>query len=283
MTGLALRPGRLDGCAHDPKAPRLEPETLRRSHNLARRAAARFAQVYEQRRRRAFRAEWPELLAREKPAVDPRVADFEYRRSERVEALILMMSVLLRHLDFGSSKVLLDGDLDKGLSVERLADEAELPLRRAERALRTLRTAGILSFTEQKRKKVEGCGRCRSTLVKCKCAPGARTELWVADAAVRKITPRFFSKLGHDIQHAYQKLREKLNRRRPRVPNNGRIGDLRIPTRKRIISGAMGPQSTQQMPSSVSEWSTQEIMRLIEKGMPAKEAFEIVRRTRRQE
>jgi DNA-binding transcriptional regulator YhcF (GntR family) len=279
LVELALARARKDGCNHDPDAPRLVPEAFgKRAHRFARAVVERFGKlIYHQRRTKVFRADWPELLARE--SGDEQGA-YEGRRSERLEAVCLVLGSLMRHLDFGSSRVILDAEVDRGVAVTQIAEEAQLHPRRAERALRCLRVAGIVSFTELRRQRVDGCGTCRSTVARCKCSEADKCPLWVSDAAIRKLSPRLFAKLGQDIVAEYRKIRTRLNRRQPKLPPPGKPIDLRVP------SGRARARATQPAAAETAKTSRavhEIIAELIAKGLSAEQAFDEIRRMRRQE
>jgi hypothetical protein len=290
LTGLALSLG--NRCGHRPDAPRLFSEAFGRGvHYFVKLVLNRVAKVvYQQRLTRFFKVDWPELLAREPEERDDgepvSKEDYQRRRSERLEAVCLVLGVLLRHLDFHTSRVIVDAGVDRGLTEEDVAKEAGISLRRAQRAMRTLRIAGIISYTEQRRQRVKGCGECRRTLDHCKCAAPSPCELWVSDAAIRKITPRLFAKLGADVASAYKKLRQRLNLRQPKLPAPGKPVDLRVPSaaaRKRaLFPGASAPVA--RSPAAPSPAAVHEIIKaLMDKGMTADAAFAAARTMRRQE
>lgn len=289
MVELAL--ARRDGCHHSPSAPRLMPEALqRRGHHLVRRTLQRLAKAYEIRRSPRFAVLWPELLARE-PKRDQQqseLEDYAYRKSDRLEAEMLVCGVLFFHADLVSMKVYISPGVDRGIPERLIAKQAQISLRRTQRALRSLRAAGLVIFTEERRKSVHGCGRCRKTLAECKCASPDKCDFWVSDAAVRQLNRRIFAKVGADLGRAYAKFCNTVNRKGPRLPPRNQSIDLRVPVRSYNGNGAHLPlPHTPPVPPPVQPSSNQlqmdEINRLMQSGRTATEAIEEIRQRRRQQ
>ena len=171
---------------------------------------------------------FPELLQRpsRKPragedAIDPG-PDFDRRRSDGMEAIIRTLLVVVACTDWVTMEV---QDPRGGLlSVARLAELACLPFRiaeavddehrnrarhdRAERALRALRTAGVIAFTKQHRVLLPD---------------GSYTS---TGPALRKLAVGLFRKFGGHLLRIFEKRREKLKRRRER--DESKTGDLRV-------------------------------------------------------
>ena len=74
-------------------------------------------------------------------------------RSERREACLAVLSVLLKHLDSQGGRVGMStaGDGFIGLGVKTIARESGLGMRRCERALARLKAAGLIASTESVR------------------------------------------------------------------------------------------------------------------------------------
>lgn len=138
----------------------------------------------------------------------PRPPDFLRRRSDGLEAAIRVLLVLASCCDWNTMEIF---DPQGGyLSVSRIALLAELPCRfvepdecelrsryrmdTVERALRVLRTARILAFTQQHREMLEG-GRHTSS------AP-----------ALRKLSVNFFRKWGGQVAAVFNERRAKLKK-----------------------------------------------------------------------
>ena len=196
----------------------------------------RIRKFYDLRHSQTFLQHWPEFLEREDEDDDEGLGPYTNRRSERWESLISVLCALLSHLDFDTCEVVVASNETRGVSIDQLVRETGLTLSRVERTMRMIRRAKILSFSQRRFKTVEGCKSCRSAT----CGCGARqTVFHVAAPSLRKITPRFFLKLGHDVAEQFWKLRKKRTRRTAPPAARGFI-DLRTPTaaqRKRIFSG----------------------------------------------
>jgi hypothetical protein len=237
-------------------APFLVPEFVARHQDRVVQAlVSRIELLYG--RRKAFRQPllnrqsallipaFPELLQRprkrikggETPA-DPG-PDFAWRRSDHMQVVMRVLLVLAGCCDWVTMELM---DPRGGyLSVVRLAELAELPIRpadsedpdervrlrisRTEHALQTLRIAGIICFTKQHREVLDD-GRHVST-----------------GPALRKFAVGFFRKFGGELLRVFEKRREKLKRRRQeQAPTSA---DLRLEAEmretRRLIAGKGPP------------------------------------------
>jgi hypothetical protein len=173
---------------------------------------------------------WPEFLARPKrrktDAGDSESeSDFERRRADGMEAICRVLITLVACCDWRSLEV---RDPRGGyLSVARLAELAELPWRkedrepgdRTERALRALRTAGIISFTKQWREKLDD-GSHAST-----------------GPALRRISEGLFRKLGGMVWELFEGRRKNARKRDARAAAASETGvDLRIAAAMRAMN-----------------------------------------------
>ena len=187
---------------------------------------------------------FPELLQRPgrkprdgQPAID-RGPDFERRRSDGMEAIVRTLLVVIACTDWVTMEVM---DPRGGfLSVARLAELACLPFRiaqavdeehrnrarhdRAERALRALRTAGVIAFTKQHRVLLPN---------------GSYTS---TGPALRKLAVGLFRKFGGHLLRIFEKRREKLKRRRQR--EEPKTGDLRVAAIVRALAQDQVPSYT---------------------------------------
>ncbi len=211
--------------AHDPARPQLVPPIAAGSSDpVVRQLIPKLEQLYE--RRHALRGElrspmgkllfpaFPELLARPPKKKDAEAAaDFEWRRSERTEAVIRVLLVLASCCNWRTMEIL---DPKGGyLSVHRVAELAELPymlvapkdeddrnrrfrMDAVERALRDLRAGRILCFTKQHREQKPD-GTYTTT------AP-----------ALRKLSVHFFTKWGDYLTKSFLWLRDEIKKRRGR-------------------------------------------------------------------
>lgn len=151
--------------------------------------------------------------------------DFERRRSDRMEAIIRTLLAIMACTDWVSMKIL---DPSGGyLSVARLAELAQLPVRevqrseqdgkvtrrrfrhtRTDRALQDLRTAEIICFSKQNRELLED-GRYIS-----------------AGPALRKLAVGLFRKFGGKLLRIFEKKKKQLEDERAK--RSPMTGDLRI-------------------------------------------------------
>ena len=130
-----LQPGTGNRCGHDPRQPRIgldRPERKDGSDglNLTAELAARW--FHQPQNSPVFRGAGRQV------------------RSERREACLAVLSVLLKHLDKSSLRVGLStaGDGFIGLGLKTLAQESGLGMRRCERALARLKAAGLVASAE---------------------------------------------------------------------------------------------------------------------------------------
>lgn len=188
---------------------------------------------------------FPELLQRplkrrrkEETSPPPSLPDFERRRADGIEAVIRTLLAIVACTDWVTMEVL---DPKGGfLSVRRLAELACLPLRmvepsdeegrlrcrhdRTERALRVLRTAGIIAFTKQHREQL---------------ADGSYTS---TAPALRKLAVGLFRKFGGHLLRLFDRRRKKLKVERERMAPT--TGDLRVAELVRDVGRRFGPEKS---------------------------------------
>jgi len=130
------------------------------------------------------------------------------KRSERREALIRLLKAIFKFLDLVTLTVAVR-DTDKALhniTIATLADHADLDLRRAERALRDLASAGFIFIIEQRISVPEG---------------GFRSV-----AGIKRISPALFSALGLPVAlklertKAQKRLADRKAQASPPSPNS---------------------------------------------------------------
>jgi hypothetical protein len=135
-----------NGCGHDPAAPRwFEPPTQH--------AARPKILIQLQERVRAYFAS-PKVL----PSLNAANGSPRQQRSERREACLDLLGALVHYLDLVTLRVGIpqaDGSM-RGLSLPFLAEIAGLGLRRAERACRDLRKAGLVNVYPIAQRQDEG-------------------------------------------------------------------------------------------------------------------------------
>lgn len=229
---------------HDPARPQLVPPIAAGSRDpVVKELIPYMAQLYE--RRNVLRNEYrkngklefpamPEMLSRPRRKKGETPADFERRRSERMESKIRLLLASAACCNWRNMEIM---DPSGGyLSVHRLAELAELPyhlvapkdddaadrprrnrrfrMDTAERALRDLRESRIVCFTKQHREQLPS-GRHTTT------AP-----------ALRKLSVHFFQKFGGSLTRTFDWWRDKIkktrgrNDRRERGPSPG--VDIRV-------------------------------------------------------
>jgi hypothetical protein len=190
---------------------------------------------------------FPEFLQRpvkrvregEPPDPEP---DFERRRSDGMEAIVRVLLTLAACCDWVTMEIF---DPRGGyLSVPRLAELADLPVSvvppkedggrtrkrhdRTDRALRAVRDAMVIAFTQQHREKLED-GRYVST-----------------SPALRKLAVGLFRKFGGHVLRLFEARRKKLKRRRD--AEGPTTGDLRVAATLRDLAREGG--ATVPTPSS---------------------------------
>jgi hypothetical protein len=158
-----------------------------------------------------------------------------------MEAIVRVLLALAACCDWVTMEIL---DPRGGyLSVPRLAELADLPLTlvepkedggrsrkrhdRTERALRAVRAAEVIAFTQQHREKLED-GRFVST-----------------SPALRKLAVGLFRKFGGHVLRLFEARRKKLKRRRD--AESPTTGDLRVASKLRELGreiGAPAPPSS---------------------------------------
>lgn len=159
---------------------------------------------------------FPEWLARPpRRGHDESREDYERRRADGMQAACAVWMTLAACCDWLSMEVI---DPDGGyLSVERLAELAELTIDRTERALRLLRTAQVIAFTKQHREKKPD-GKFRST-----------------GPALRKLSVGTFRKLGV-IGRYFDGRRETLRRRKERAERDAARAGQGVDQRARELT-----------------------------------------------
>jgi len=139
------------------------------------------------------------------PKVLPAIAvnpSSSQKRSERKEGVIRLLKAILKFLDLVSLTIAVR-DAETGLrniTIPTLAKHADLELRRAERALRDLASAGFLFTVQQRIRSSEG---------------GFRSV-----PAIKRVSPALFSALGLQVALKLEraKAQKRLARRRAETP-----------------------------------------------------------------
>lgn len=206
---------------------------------------------------------FPELLIRPPRRGEDvsQAADFEWRRADGMQAACAVWMTVAACCDWLTMEV---RDPKGGLlSVERLAELAEMTIDRTERGLRVLRTAGVISFTKQHREKKPD-GSCKAT-----------------GPALRRLSPGSFHKLGVMLGRYFDGRRAKLGRAKERTDREAyRRGSGADPRSRQMIrnlvsapehrthAGAPPPPRPGQVPEDMKaaiakehpEWTFAEIL-----------------------
>ncbi len=170
-------------CGHDPNTPRLfaAPEEHRDRPPVIRELIRRVADYYAD----------PSKI----PTLNAANASDRQQRSERREACVALLQAILHYTDLVTLRVGLPGDEGEAftaLPLRLIASRAGLTMRRAWRAVRALRLAGLLGV------------HVRSEEV----APGS----WRARAAIRTVPAALFSVFG--LGEELKRERKKASKRR---------------------------------------------------------------------
>lgn len=184
MTATRTRSG--NRCGHNPRAPRLRP-LGRPPLDFLERTADRLAGYYQ----------------------NPRVLpDVGGRRSERREALVLVASALVAHVDLCSLRVIdrepRAGDVE-GLLRVKIRRRTGLSLWRIDRALADLHRSALLIHDGQPREQLDA-------------------ERWRAHAARRRWSPRLWHALGMSAGLEDERRRAAARRRKRRERDQAAAG-----------------------------------------------------------
>jgi len=175
-------------CGHDPRNPRF---TLTRPAKTGKGGiplvltlcAERFKSYYDNPRR---------LI----PALDLANGSARQQRSERREACVLLLTALLKYMDLASLRVGIptqDGFLS--LTVDYIAEQTGMTLKRAERALADLKTAGLVTIAQARQRRPDGS--------------------WKGLAAIKAISRHLFALfgLGKRLQRERAKASQRLQQK----------------------------------------------------------------------
>lgn len=188
-------------CGHNPTAPRAfaPPQQHRPRPKILQRAIERVQDYFDQ----------PALLPILNQAHNPE----RQQRSERREACVGVLSVLLHYLDLVTMRVIIPRDDDhvQGITTQRIAELLGMGLRRVERAMHDLKAAGI----------------CGVFPIVVEIAEGE----YVGAAAIRTLPTSLFDVLGLGpwLKRERQKAYERQQRRqRSQMPTSKAKGQIDI-------------------------------------------------------
>lgn len=167
-------------CGHDPQRPRKLANRGLRKPLILERLSAKIDAYYED----------PETSI---PTLNAVNHSQRRQRSERREACLLVLGVLIRYTDLGSLRIGIpntEGDMD-GLSANMMSVQCGISLRRTERALNDLRLAGVMG-TERRCKEIA-------------------QDVFRSEPAIRALSFHLFTLFGLDrwLLHEQRKARER--------------------------------------------------------------------------
>jgi len=126
------------------------------------------------------------------PSLDLANGSIRQQRSERREACVILLKALLKHTDVASLRVGIpteDGFLN--LTVNYIANQTGMTLKRVERALKDLKAAGLITVSQPRELKPDGT--------------------WRGLAAVKAVSKNLFGAFG--LQVMLEKERKKASKR----------------------------------------------------------------------
>jgi len=158
-------------CGHDPRNPRF---TLTRPAKTGQGGIPRVLTLCAERLK-SYYAHPRQLI----PSLDLANGSERQQRSERREACVLLLTALLKYADLASLRVGIptpDGFLS--LTVDYIAQQTGMTLKRVERALADLKTAGLVTLAQPRQRRPDGS--------------------WKGLAAVKAISRHLFTIFGLD-------------------------------------------------------------------------------------
>ena len=175
-------------CGHDPRNPRF---TLTRPTKTGKGGVPPILTELEERLEHYY--DNPRQLI---PSLDLANGSARQQRSERREACVLMAKALLKYTDLASLRVGIptpDGFLS--LTVDYIAQQTGMTLKRAERALADLKTAGLVTIAQARQRRPDGS--------------------WKGLAAIKAISRHLFALfgLGKRLQRERAKASQRLQQK----------------------------------------------------------------------
>jgi len=175
-------------CGHDPRNPKF---TLTRPAKTGKGGIPLVLTLCAERFK-SYYAHPRQLI----PSLDLANGSARQQRSERREACVLLLTALLKYMDLASLRVGIptqDGFLS--LTVDYIAEQTGMTLKRAERALADLKTSGLVTLAQPRQRRSDGS--------------------WKGLAAVKAISRHLFALfgLGKRLQRERAKASQRLKQK----------------------------------------------------------------------
>ena len=165
------------------------------------------------------------------PSLDLANGSNRQQRSERREACILMLTVLLKYTDLASLRVGIpteDGFLS--LTVDYLTKQTGMPLRRAERALADLKAAGLVTIAQPRKRLPDGS--------------------WKGLAAVKAISRHLFAAFG--LGSMLKRERNKASKRQAKKSKKQETaGQARLALALKALTGKLSSKPKRRPPDDL--------------------------------
>ena len=165
------------------------------------------------------------------PSLDLANGSNRQQRSERREACMLMLTALLKYTDLASLRVGIptpDGFLN--LTIDFLAEQTGMALRRAERALADLKAAGLVTIAQPRKRLPDGS--------------------WKGLAAVKAISRHLFSLFG--LGGMLKRERNKANKRQAKKAKKQETADRsRIALALKTLIGKLSSKPIRKPPDNL--------------------------------
>ena len=212
-----------NSCGHDPQRPRLTltkpPKTGKGGIPFVLSRLTALLKSYYDNPRQII------------PSLDLANGSNRQQRSERREACILMLTVLLKYTDLASLRVGIpteDGFLS--LTVDYLAKQTGMAQRRAERALADLKAAGLVTIAQPRKRLPDGS--------------------WKGLAAVKAVSRHLFALFG--LGDILKRERNKASKRQAKKVGNRETADQsRLVLALKALTGKLSSKPSSKPPEDL--------------------------------
>jgi len=165
------------------------------------------------------------------PSLDLANGSERQQRSERREACVLLLTALLKYTDLTSLQVGIptqDGFLS--LTVDYIAKQTGMTLKRVERALADLKTSGLVTIAQPRKRLPDGS--------------------WKGRAAVKAISRHLFTVFGLDrrLKKERAKARKRPARKAGKQAPNGQANLARLALALKALPGKLGGKPKRKPP-----------------------------------
>lgn len=222
--GIALGYTHGNRCGHDPRNPRLEPlRPAATNVPPVLRALLEKIQVY---------FDTPDFI----PSLNGANGSIRQQRSERREACVLTLGILIKYLNIITLRCEIptaNGFI--ALTIDWLAKQAGLTMRRMERAIRDLKAAGLIEVKE------------RAVL---------RSRGYRSIAAVKSVSKHLFALCGlkHDLEDQAAKKKRYQEREVARATKESEAQEARNALRwKSVVGNALQKPVTRARPDNLNQ------------------------------